>query len=62
MACAVERLRQAARNAPVVLLLGRLKNEGLDPQFLQIVIFEYKYKQIEVRLCSPLVSIQCNSQ
>ena len=32
MACTVERLRQAARNVPVVLLLGRLKNEGLDPQ------------------------------
>ena len=33
MACAVERLRQAARDAPVVLLLGRLEKEGLDPQF-----------------------------
>ena len=30
MACTVERLRQAARNVPVVLLLGRLKNEGLE--------------------------------
>ena len=29
MACTVERLRQAARNVPVVLLLGRLKNEVL---------------------------------
>ena len=28
MACAVERLRQATRNAPVVLLLGRLKNSA----------------------------------
>ena len=37
MACTVERLRQEARNAPVVLLLGRLKNEGLDPQFPNLV-------------------------
>ena len=28
MACTVERLRQAARNVPVVLLLGRLKNSA----------------------------------
>ena len=35
MACTVERLRQATRNAPVVLHLGRLKNEGLDPQIPQ---------------------------
>ena len=55
MACTVERLRQEARNAPVVLLLGRLKNEGLDPQFLQIVIFEYKH--IEIQLRWLLVSI-----
>ena len=28
MACTVERLRQATRDAPVVLLLGRLKNSA----------------------------------
>ena len=33
MACTVERLRQAARNAPVVLLLGRLKNSVWVGQF-----------------------------
>lgn len=35
MACTVGRLRQAARNAPVVLLLGRLKNEGFGPSIPQ---------------------------
>ena len=62
MACTVERLRQAARNVPVVLLLGRLKNEGLDPQIPQPSHLEtsnivgHKLKTIDVGTIGALKS------
>ena len=44
MACAVERLRQAARNVPVVLLLGRLKNSAWVGSIPPVLLALYMVK------------------